>query len=106
MPPSVQVTLQGRRSNALPSQVLRCPLGSADGCAVRLDDPHVLPVHAQLTRERERWLIRALGNGAGLWRDGARRRRPVRWLYANPARTAGRPREPTDSIELGPGWGR
>jgi hypothetical protein len=39
---------------------------------VRLDDPHVLPVHAQLTRERQRWLIRALGDEAGLWRDGAR----------------------------------
>jgi hypothetical protein len=58
--------------HALPSQALRCPLGSADGCAVRLDDPDVLPIHAQLTRERQRWLIRALGDEAELWCDGAR----------------------------------
>jgi hypothetical protein len=60
------------RCHALPSQALRCALGSADGCAVRLDDPDVLPIHAQLTRERQRWLIRAFGDEAGLWRDGAR----------------------------------
>lgn len=59
------------RCHTLPSQVLRCPLGSAGGCAVRLDDAHVLPVHAQLTRERQRWIIRALGDEAELWRDGA-----------------------------------
>jgi hypothetical protein len=39
---------------------------------VRLSDPRVLPVHAQLTRERQRWLIRALGDVPGLLRDGAR----------------------------------
>lgn len=60
------------RRHALPSHALRCRLGSGDGCAVHLDDPHILPLHAQLTRERQRWLIRALGDEAALWRDGAR----------------------------------
>lgn len=60
------------RRHALPSHALRCRLGSGDGCAVHLDDPHVLPLHAQLTRERQRWLIRALGDDAALWRDGGR----------------------------------
>jgi hypothetical protein len=60
------------RSHPLPSQAPRCRLGTDDGCAVRLSDPDVLPVHAQLTRERQRWLIRALGDDPGLWRDGAR----------------------------------
>lgn len=58
------------RRHVLPSQALRCRVGSADGCAVRLDDPDVLPLHAQLTRERQGWLIRALGDEAGLRRDG------------------------------------
>ena len=60
------------RSHPLPTQALRCRLGTEDGCAVLLSDPEVLPVHAQLTRERQRWLIRALGDDPGLWRDGAR----------------------------------
>jgi hypothetical protein len=60
------------RRHALPSHALRCRLGSGDGCAVHLDDARVLPLHAQLTRERQRWLIRALGDAAALWRDGAR----------------------------------
>jgi hypothetical protein len=60
------------RSHPLPTQALRCRLGTADGCAVLLSDPDVLPVHAQLTRERQRWLIRALGDEPGLRRDGAR----------------------------------
>lgn len=60
------------RCHPLPSQLLRCRLGTEDGCAVLLSDPDVLPVHAQLTRERQRWLIRALGEVPGLWRDGAR----------------------------------
>jgi hypothetical protein len=60
------------RVHPLPTQAIRCRLGTDDGCAVRLLDPCALPVHAQLTRERRRWLIRALGDEPGLWCDGAR----------------------------------
>lgn len=60
------------RAHPLPPQGLRCRLGTEDGCAVLLSDPDVLPVHAQLTRDHQRWLIRALGDEPGLQRDGAR----------------------------------
>jgi hypothetical protein len=60
------------RAHPLPTQAIRCRVGTDDGCAVRLSDPCALPVHAQLTRERQRWLIRALGDEPGLWCDGAR----------------------------------
>jgi hypothetical protein len=59
------------RAHRLPAQALRCRLGTEDDCAVRLSDPQVLPVHAQLTRERQQWLTRALGDTPGLLRDGA-----------------------------------
>ena len=59
------------RAHRLPGNALRCRLGTEDDCAVRLSDPDVLPVHAQLTREGSRWLTRALGHTPGLMRDGA-----------------------------------
>jgi len=59
------------RAHRLPAHVLRCRLGTEDDCAVRLSDPDVLPVHAQLTREHQQWLTRALGDTPGLMRDGA-----------------------------------
>jgi len=60
------------RAHPLPGYALRCRLGTEEDCTVRLSDPDVLPVHAQLTRERQRWLTRALGDTPGLLRDGAR----------------------------------
>lgn len=60
------------RAHPLPGDALRCRLGTEDDCTVRLSDPDVLPIHAQLTRERQHWLTRALGDTPGLWRDGAR----------------------------------
>jgi hypothetical protein len=47
-------------------------LGSDEVCPVRLSAPGVLPTHAQLARERNQWLIRALGDVPGLLRDGTR----------------------------------
>src|SRR6185369_10193455 len=60
------------RAHPLPGYALRCRLGTEEDCTVRLSDPDVLPIHAQLTRERQRWLTRALGDTPGLLRDGAR----------------------------------
>jgi hypothetical protein len=57
------------RCYALPSDKVRCLLGTDRCCTVRLSDPAVLPIHAQLTRERRGWLIRALG--PGLYCEGA-----------------------------------
>lgn len=60
------------RVHPFPARALRCLLGTADDCPVRLSAPGVLPMHAQLARERQQWLIRALGDTPGLRRDGAR----------------------------------
>lgn len=56
----------------LPARSLRCLVGTEHDCQVRLSAPGVLPAHAQLSRERRRWLLRALGDTPGLLQDGAR----------------------------------
>jgi hypothetical protein len=61
-----------RRVHPLPAEAVRCLLGTGGHCPVQLSAPDVLPTHAQLVRKRQQWLIRALGDTPGLWRDGAR----------------------------------
>jgi hypothetical protein len=48
-------------------------VGTAEGCAVHLIDPSVLPRHAQLGYDRHHWWIREFGSAAGLRADGAPR---------------------------------
>jgi hypothetical protein len=50
-------------------------LGSAEGCALRLDDPLglVSRIHASLAHDHRRWLLRDLGSKNGVRVDGARR---------------------------------
>lgn len=60
------------RCYLLPNGRRRCLLGTSHDCDVTVLDPKILSVHAQLTRERKLWLIRALGEDAELWCDGAR----------------------------------
>jgi hypothetical protein len=52
-----------------------CTIGSADVCAIRLDDPtgRVSRLHASLNRKHGKWLLRDLGSKNGLRLDGARR---------------------------------
>jgi len=56
-----------------------CTIGAAETCAVQLDDPsgRVSRVHAQLVRDRARWLLRDLGSKNGVRLDGARRTEAV-----------------------------
>jgi Inner membrane component of T3SS, cytoplasmic domain len=60
------------RTHQLPASALRCLVGVEHDCQVRLSAPGVLPTHAQLSRDRRQWMIRALGNTPGLLQDGAR----------------------------------
>jgi hypothetical protein len=60
------------RCHPLSPQALRHSLGTHEDCAVRLSDVDVFPVHAQLSRHRRRWMLRALGDAADLRCDGAR----------------------------------
>jgi hypothetical protein len=60
------------RRHLLSATALRCSLGSDEDCAVRLSGADVFPVHARLSRERRQWMLRALGDAAGLWCDGTR----------------------------------
>ena len=56
----------------LPAEALRCQIGSDSDCWVHLADPDVMPIHAQLSRGGQRWLVHALGDAPGLRQDGAR----------------------------------
>jgi hypothetical protein len=60
------------RYHPLRAQALRHHLGTDKECAVRLSDPDVFPMHARLSCERRQWMLRALGDTAALWCDGAR----------------------------------
>lgn len=60
------------RRHALPATALRCSLGTDDDCGVHLSDTDVFPLHARLSRERGQWILRALGDAAGLLCDGMR----------------------------------
>lgn len=46
-------------------------VGTDDACGVRLTASQVLPLHAQLSRERAQWTVRALGDTPVLRKDGA-----------------------------------
>jgi hypothetical protein len=52
-----------------------CTVGSAEDCALRLEDPtgQLSRVHASLIHDRSRWLLRDLGSKNGVRLDGARR---------------------------------
>ncbi len=61
---------------ALPkAPVQHCTIGASARCSVRLDDPSgkVEGLHAQLTRDRSRWLLRDLSRRSCVWLDGVRR---------------------------------
>jgi Inner membrane component of T3SS, cytoplasmic domain len=60
------------RAHLLSENVPRRLVGTEAACAVCLDDPAVMPLHAQLVRERRRWKICSLGEAPGLQQDGAR----------------------------------
>jgi hypothetical protein len=59
------------RAHPLSAQVPRRLVGTEPACAVRLADAAVMPLHAQVVRERRRWKICSLGERPGLRQDGA-----------------------------------
>jgi hypothetical protein len=60
------------RRHSLSATAMRGSLGSHEDCAVRVSDPDVFPLHARLSREPRQWMLRALGDAAGVWCDGTR----------------------------------
>ncbi len=61
---------------ALPkTPVQHCTIGASSRCTLRVDDPSgkVEGLHAQLSRDRSRWLLRDVSERSCLWLDGVRR---------------------------------
>jgi hypothetical protein len=65
------------RGHALPRDLARTGrawfIGTADTCALRIDNPRAAPIHARLTYEGRQFWIRDTGSEHGVRQDGVRR---------------------------------
>jgi pSer/pThr/pTyr-binding forkhead associated (FHA) protein len=77
----LRLRLWGSHSSFLlsPLPTTECLVGSAAGCALRLDDPtgRVSRMHARLIRQDGKWLLRDADSTNGIRIDGARRHQIV-----------------------------